>query len=157
LPPGAESHSYEPSPKDIITIKNSGVFIYGGGEGDAWVDRILESMDTSKMTIVRMMDAVDAVEEEIVEGMEEEAKPGEEEIAYDEHVWTSPRNALLIVGAITAALCKADSANAEFYSQNAVSFGKEWVRIAAPFKAIIAGPNGKTTLFATRFPFRTFR
>ncbi|WP_461255115.1 metal ABC transporter substrate-binding protein [Treponema sp. R80B11-R83G3] len=157
LPPGAESHSYEPSPKDIITIKNSGVFIYVGGESDAWVDRILESMDTSKMIIVRMMDAVDVVEEEIVEGMEEEAMPEEEEeTEYDEHVWTSPRNAILIVGAINAALCEADSANAEFYSQNAVSYCKELVKLDAAFNDVIAAAKRKTIVFADRFPFRYF-
>ena len=93
LPPGAESHSFEPSPRDIITIQNSAIFIYGGGESDEWVDRILESMDSGNMIIIAMMDSVEAVEEEVVEGMEEE--DGEEEGAYDEHVWTSPRQPAL--------------------------------------------------------------
>ncbi|MDR2447204.1 MAG: zinc ABC transporter substrate-binding protein [Treponema sp.] len=72
LPPGAESHSFEPTPRDIIKIQNCDVFIYTGGESDVWVDRIFESMDTSNMKIIRMMDAVDVVEEEIVEGMEDD-------------------------------------------------------------------------------------
>ncbi|MDR2484136.1 MAG: metal ABC transporter substrate-binding protein, partial [Treponema sp.] len=121
LPPGAESHSFEPAPRDIIRIQNSAMFIYTGGESDAWVDRILESMDTSKMRIVRMMDAVDLVEEEIVEGMEEEEEE-EEGIAYDEHVWTSPKNAIRIVRAITGALCEIDRANAALFQKNAQSY-----------------------------------
>jgi zinc transport system substrate-binding protein len=72
LPPGAESHSFEPTPRDIIKIQDCDVFIYTGGETDVWVDRIFESMDTSKKKIIRMMDAVDVVEEEIVEGMEDD-------------------------------------------------------------------------------------
>jgi zinc transport system substrate-binding protein len=72
LPPGAESHSFEPTPRDIIKIQGCDVFIYVGGENDVWVDRVLESMDTSKIKIIRMMDAVDVVEEEIVEGMEDD-------------------------------------------------------------------------------------
>jgi zinc transport system substrate-binding protein len=72
LPPGAETHSFEPTPRDIIKIQNCDVFIYVGGENDVWVDRILESMDTSNKKIIRMMDAVDVVEEEIVEGMEDD-------------------------------------------------------------------------------------
>ncbi|MDR2417520.1 MAG: zinc ABC transporter substrate-binding protein [Treponema sp.] len=72
LPPGTESHSFDPTPQDIITIQNSELFIYTGGESDVWVDRILESMDTSKMKIIRMMDVVEVVEEEIVEGMEDD-------------------------------------------------------------------------------------
>jgi zinc transport system substrate-binding protein len=154
LPPGAESHSFEPSPRDIITIQNSGIFIYGGGEGDAWVDRILESMNTSKMIIVRMMDAVDVVEEEIVEGME--ADEEEEETAYDEHVWTSPRNAILIVGAITEALCKADSANTDFYRKNAAAYSKELVQLDLLFTFEIIRAKRNTIVFADRFPFRYF-
>jgi zinc transport system substrate-binding protein len=72
LPPGAESHSFEPTPRDIIKIQDCDVFIYTGGETDVWVDRILESMDTTKKKIIRMMDAVEVVEEEIVEGMEDD-------------------------------------------------------------------------------------
>ena len=30
--PGAETHSYEPSPKDIITIQNADLFLYTGGD-----------------------------------------------------------------------------------------------------------------------------
>jgi zinc transport system substrate-binding protein len=72
LKPGAESHSYEPSPQDIIRVQNCDVFIYVGGESDAWVERIIDSMDTSRMKIVTLMDCVEVVEEEIVEGMEDD-------------------------------------------------------------------------------------
>lgn len=74
VPPGSESHSYEPSPKDIIKILESDVFIYAGGEGDTWVERIIVSMDERKGVSLAMIDMVEAVPEEIVEGMEEEAE-----------------------------------------------------------------------------------
>ncbi|MDR0639902.1 MAG: zinc ABC transporter substrate-binding protein [Spirochaetaceae bacterium] len=72
LPPGAESHSFEPTPRDIIKIQECDVFIYTGGESDVWVDRILDSFDSSKIRAVRMMDAVDVVVEEVVEGMQDD-------------------------------------------------------------------------------------
>jgi zinc transport system substrate-binding protein len=163
LPPGAESHSFEPSPKDIITVQNSDIFIFVGGEGDIWVDRILESVrvpkssNTSKMRIIRMMDAVDVVEEEIVEGMmEEEEEDEEEETAYDEHIWTSPCNAMLIVGAITESLCEADPANADFYLQNAAVYNEELEQLDAAFKEVTAAAKRNTVIFADRFPFRYF-
>jgi zinc transport system substrate-binding protein len=83
LPPGAESHSFEPTPRDIINMQNSGVFIYIGGESDAWVDRILGSLETSNMKIVRLMDVVDVVEEEIVEGMEDDDDHGHDHGEFD--------------------------------------------------------------------------
>lgn len=72
IPPGAETHSFEPTPRDIIRIQNCDMFIYVGGESDAWVENVLSSMDTSNMTIITLMDCVETVEEKIVEGMQEE-------------------------------------------------------------------------------------
>ena len=73
LKPGTESHSYEPSPSDIIKIMNCDIFIYTGGESDTWVDEILDSISENNrdIRIIKMLDVVDnAVEEEIVEGMQ---------------------------------------------------------------------------------------
>jgi zinc transport system substrate-binding protein len=72
LQPGAESHSFEPTPQDIIKVQNCDIFIYVGGESDAWVERILDSIDTSRMEIVTLMDCVEVVEELVVEGMQDE-------------------------------------------------------------------------------------
>lgn len=89
LPPGSESHSFEPTPQDIIAISECDVFIYVGGDSDAWVDGILDSIDTSNMKIVSMMDLVDTVQEEIVEGMEYDHDHSHEE--FDpEHVFDCP-------------------------------------------------------------------
>jgi zinc transport system substrate-binding protein len=155
LPPASESHSFEPTPKDIITIQNSDVFIYVGGESDVWVDRILDSMDISKMKVIRMMDEVNVVEEEVVEGMEEEAEE-EEGVAYDEHVWTSPQNAVRIVEAITETLCKVDTANADSYRQNADDYIAQIVELDSEFQTIVNNAKRKTIIFGDRFPFRYF-
>ena len=63
LKPGEETHSYEPTPQDIIDIQNSDVFIYTGGENDVWVEDILSSMPESDMLTLRLTDCVDTVEE----------------------------------------------------------------------------------------------
>jgi zinc transport system substrate-binding protein len=155
LPPASESHSFEPTPKDIITVQNSDVFIYVGGESDAWVERILGSMDTSGMAVISLMDAVEVVEEEVVEGMEEEAGE-EEEAAYDEHVWTSPQNAVRIVEAITDTLCRVDGANADFYRQNSENYTAELRALDAAFQSVVDNARRKTLVFGDRFPFRYF-
>jgi zinc transport system substrate-binding protein len=154
LPPGSESHSFEPSPRDIITIQNSDLFIYVGGESDQWVNRILESMDTGGMQILALMDTVEPVPEETVEGMEEEE--GEEDAAYDEHVWTSPQNAILIARAIAGALGETDRENASFYRQNAGVFIKNLDELDREFQAVVDGAKRKTIVFGDRFPFRYF-
>ena len=68
LKPGEESHSYDPTPQDIIRIKECDLFIYNGGENEEWVDGIVDSL--GDVRVIRMMDCVDRLyEEEIAEGM----------------------------------------------------------------------------------------
>lgn len=71
IPAGMDSHSFEPTPADIRTIQHTDVLISNGGTMEHWLEDTLGALDTSNMTIVTMMDYVDTVEEEIVEGMED--------------------------------------------------------------------------------------
>jgi zinc transport system substrate-binding protein len=157
LRPGSESHSFEPTPQDIIKIQNCDVFVYVGGESDEWVEGILESIGTPKMKIVTFMDCVEPVEEEIVEGMEEEEEEeGEDEhgAEYDEHVWTSPENAKRIVRKIAAVLGEADAANAAVYEKNAAAYLEKLDALSAAFRKTVDGGVRKTLVFGDRFPFR---
>ncbi|MDR3345250.1 MAG: metal ABC transporter substrate-binding protein [Oscillospiraceae bacterium] len=156
LPPASESHSFEPTPQDTIKIQNCDVFIYVGGDSDAWVDKLLDSMDTGNMTIITLMDCVDTVEEELLPGMEEEEGDEPEEPEYDEHVWTSPKNTKLIVQKISAALQELDTADADFYKQNETEYLAKLDELDAAFQAAVDGAARKTLVFGDRFPFRYF-
>jgi ABC-type metal ion transport system, periplasmic component/surface adhesin len=157
LPPGSESHSYEPTPQDIIKIQNCDIFVYVGGESDAWVHEVLESMDTGKMKIITLMDCVDTVEEEVVEGMEhEEDHEDEHEHELDEHVWTSPKNAAIIVQKISDALCEADTASADSYKENTAAYLAKLNELDIKFQRIVDLAVRKTLIFGDRFPFRYF-
>jgi len=161
LSPGAESHSFEPSPRDIITIQKSDLFVFTGGESDAWVERILQSMNTENMSIFAMIDFVDVVEEEFVEGMEHDHDHDHEEdycedAEYDEHVWTSVQNAILLIRSIAEILCELDEAHAEFYKENAAAYIEELEKLDAAFSELVEGASRKTIVFGDRFPFRYF-
>ena len=162
LPPGTESHSYEPSPKDIIVINESDLFIYSGGKISKWIDKILEStkIPDSKMKVLKLVELVEAVEEEIVEGMEdydhENGEYEEDHPVFDEHVWTSPLNAIVIVAAIAEALCELDGANADFYRQNAADYSARLNELDAAFRSVVSGAKRNTVIFGDRFPFRYF-
>lgn len=67
--PGREAHSFEPTPLDAVTISRADVFIYNGGEGEVWADDMLDAVGEDIGTVLRMMDFVDAREEEFSEGM----------------------------------------------------------------------------------------
>jgi zinc transport system substrate-binding protein len=105
------------------------------------------------------MDCVDVVEEEIVEGMEEEEEEGsdgEEESEYDEHVWTSPGNAKLIVQKIAGVLKERDASNAAVYERNTAAYLAKLTDLDNAFRTMINGARRKTFIFGDRFPFRYF-
>ena len=176
LKPGEESHSYEPTPQDIIAIQESDVFIYTGGENDVWVEDILSSMPEGGRLTLRMIDCVDTVEEEHVEGMkespghdhddheEDDADPygGEAEgdthsvHEIDEHVWTSPVNAALIVDRIKEVLIQADPSGEEVYEKNAAAYEEELAELDQEFRDVADHARRNLLIFGDRFPFRYF-
>ncbi len=170
LRPGQEVHSYEPTPQDIIAIQNCDLFIYVGGESDSWIDDVLEGMDTSHMVILSLMDLVEPLEEDtenILENPqdhdhEEDGHAQEEEGThlsgeeYDEHVWTSPQNAMLISQAICDALCEIDGANAETYRENTAAYLEELEQLDGAFRDVIDNAGRDTLIFGDRFPLLYF-
>lgn len=175
LAPGREAHSFEPTPRDALTIANADVFIYNGGEGETWVEDLLDAVGENIGTSACMMDYVDAHEEEIVEGMqvrehdhEHEHEYGEEhdhdhehdedsdEIEYDEHIWTSPENAVILCRAVCEAMCTQDGANADFYRANCEDYCAQLTALDEQFGALRAEAKRDLLVFADRFPLLYF-
>lgn len=154
--PGGESHSYEPTPKDIIAVNECDIFICSGGESDVWSNIILKSINTENKIVIQLMDCVEAVEEEITEGMTEKPTFGEneEEPEYDEHVWTSIKNAKKISEAIASAMCEKDKENAELYTDNLNRYIKQLDALDKSYEEAISASENKTLIFGDRFPFR---
>ena len=159
LPPGAESHSYEPTPKDILSVGDSDLFLYLGGESDAWVETLLTSIDGGVDTLT-LMDCVDDLKEEAeLEGMtaEKEEAHGEGQVLeYDEHVWTSPANAVAITLEIGEELSKIDPANEAQYRANAADYAAQIQTLDGKFRDFFADVDNKTMVFGDRFPLRYF-
>ena len=153
--PGAETHSFEPSPQDIITIQNADLFIYTGGDSDEWVDGILESVQNKNFHVFKMMDAVNLIEEETVEGMQEEEHE-EEGPEMDEHVWTSPKNAITIVEKLEETLSGLDESHKENFKTNSDSYVKELEELDKSFKEVVDSGKRKEIIVADRFPFAYF-
>ncbi|MBQ2957123.1 MAG: zinc ABC transporter substrate-binding protein [Clostridia bacterium] len=160
LKPGAEIHSYEPSPQDILAIQKSDLFVYVGGESDAWIKTILESAQSDTRKDVALMELVETTDEhghEHDEDHEHEYTHGEDhEHEYDEHVWTSPVNTMTIVSCLTDALCELDEANADFYRANEKAYLAELTELDEAFREVVASSEKKHLVFGDRFPLTYF-
>ena len=144
LKPGTESHTFEPTTQDIISIKNSDIFIYTGGESDKWVETILSAINTDKIKIIRLMDYIDPIINE-----------QHDHITYDEHIWTSPKNAKKIVQIISDALCEVSPKQEGLFKNNLNNILTELDELDKQFERTINLSN-KTVIFADRFPFSYF-
>lgn len=163
LSPGSEPHSYDPSPSDIVAIENCDIFIYNGGESDEWVENVLDSIENKNMKIMRMMDYVDLLYEQSVEHDEhehgeehnhvDEHEHGEE---YDEHIWTSVKNAEKLSDAIYYELSACDSANKSIYSSNRDRYISKLKSLDSKFSDIVSNAKRNTVVFGDRFPFLYF-
>ncbi|TWO99439.1 zinc ABC transporter substrate-binding protein [TM7 phylum sp. oral taxon 351] len=172
--PGAETHTYEPTPQDIIDIKNADMFVYVGGDSDDWVKKVLKDVDTKKTHVVKLVDLVSTVEEEIVEGMEDEDEHDhnhdhdheshahkhehdeeEEGPEIDEHVWTSPKKAMEIVKKIAEVASEIDADEKTKINDNAEKYVAEIAQVDKDLHQAIDGKISEIVV-ADRFPFRYF-
>ena len=172
LSPGREAHSFEPTPLDAVTISESDVFLYNGGEGEYWVDEMLAAAGEHIAVTARMMDYVDALDEEFSEGMQgadshdhddhshddhdHEDEHDSDEVEYDEHIWTSPKNAVVLCRAVCDAICGADPANEDFYRANCDAYCAQLEALDARFASLCEIAPRKLLVFADRFPMLYF-
>lgn len=151
LAPGSDLHSYEPSPQDIIKIKESDVFIYNGGESEEWLASIIDEIDTDKTTIIKMMDTVELVEESndnILEAKDEDSE-------YDEHIWTSPQNVQKICSKITSVIREKYPQYSGIFEKNLEAELEALKQLDQDFTELAKSKTG-TIIMADRFPLRYF-
>ena len=156
---GREAHSFEPTPMDVIRVSREDVFVYNGGEGEQWVEEILASAGEAVPTVVRMMDYADTVEEEPLEYGHDDHSGHEhdsDEIEYDEHIWTSPVEAMKLCRAICDALCAAAPSHAEVFRGNLENYLRELSALYADFRQVCSEKKRSLLVFGDRFPLLYF-
>lgn len=154
IQPGGESHTYEPTPQDIISIQNADVFLYIGGENDAWVDDILNSIDTTEIQIVKLIDYVELTS--VGEEEHNHSHSDEHSSEFDEHIWTSPMNAKKMVEAISEAICKADPENADYYNNNTANYSAKLIDLDTRIRDVVSNAKRTELIFGDRFPLIYF-
>lgn len=151
---GADLHNFRPSAADKVSILNSDLFVYTGGESDDWARTLLENADKD----VRSLDLIEALGDRALteeEGIEESGEHDHEhEDEVDEHIWLSVQNAKALVSAITEELCGVDEENAALYQSNAASYLAELSDLDEAFQKTVSSAKRSVLVFADRYPFR---
>lgn len=149
LKPGSDVHFFEPTPSDILKIRNADLFIYNGGESDEWVDSILESLgDTDKPVVMKMTDYVKPLTE-----MDADHHAEDEE---DEHIWTSLDNAKTLVSKISDEVSKLDSKNKSIYHRNGLDYIEKISKVQSEIENTVNSSKSKKIVVGDRFPLLYF-
>ena len=113
VPPGADVHSLQSTPKDSLAVNKAAVIVSNGLGLDAFLDGLLES--------ARSPNSVHVVGSE---GLESVSTKGGVAGGDDPHLWLNPL-AVHYVGRIRDGLAQADPTNAQLYQTNAAAYIQE--------------------------------
>ena len=132
VPPGSESHSFEPTAQDILRIQNCDLLICNGGESEVWMESILDGLEGQVPRLV-MLECVEALEEEVKAGMQVTGHNHEAE-AHDGH----------------------DPDNGAYYAQRTEDYCRKLLDLDEGFRWLAESAGHPTMIFADRFPARYF-
>ncbi len=163
LPPGVESHSYEPTPKDISRIKKSDLFIYTGEYMEPWAKKIADSINGNNLIITDVSKGITLLGHEEHEDHEdheehEEHKDheGHSHGSKDPHIWLDPINAKKMVDNIVEDMIKADEENKDFYITNAEEYKKQLDLLDQEIIKTLKNTKSNKIIYGGHFAFGYF-
>jgi len=115
VPPGADPHTYEPTPGQLVELSQAKMYAELGSGLEfelAWMDKI--SQQNKQMLIVDCSKGISLIES--TEDSHEETS-GEHQGGTDPHDWLSPKDAEIMVKNIAAGLMTVTPENESYYAQ----------------------------------------
>ncbi|MBR5273281.1 MAG: zinc ABC transporter substrate-binding protein [Clostridia bacterium] len=156
LKPGMESHTYDPSTADIYKITSADLFIYTGKDMEAWVEKVIASIDKNGPTIVDATREIELLHSEHHEG----DNADDHDHVYDPHIWLNPLNAAQMLDTILEAICKIDPDNESFYRENAKKYKDEILLLDSDIERTIneakISSDVDTLVFGGKFAYAYF-
>ena len=148
LPPGTESHTYDPSPADILKVSDSDIFLYTGKEMEPWADKIINSVKNKNLIVGNVSAEIDLMQ---VEHHHHHNETCHHEHNLDPHIWLDPTLAAKMVDNIALTFCQKDPQNNDYYKNNAENYKNKLYELDDNFKNMINSSKRKAIVFVGRF------
>ncbi len=134
IPPGASPHTYEVTPAQMVQLSRARIYGKVGSPIEfelSWLDRLLaQNRDILVVDCSRGIDLIKS---------DDPDEPG-----LDPHIWTSPRNAGIMVQNICTGLVQADPQNRQYYEDNRDSYLKELGDLDAEMVALLKNAGNRS-------------
>jgi len=138
VPPGAEPHTFEPTPSLMMDMAKTDLYVMNGAGLEFWMDKLLQA---NKMVVV-------------VDSSQGIALLQESEAEMDPHVWISLRNAAMQVKNICSGLIAVDPANKDYYIRNREDYLQKLQSLDEELNQTFAGKDRR--IFIVHHPAWTY-
>ncbi len=138
VPPGAEPHTFEPTPSLMVDMSKADLYVMNGAGLEFWIDRLLQA--NKDMTVIDSSKGIDLI--------------SESEDEMDPHIWISLKNAAVQVQNICSGLIQVDPANKDYYSQNRDSYLEQLKALDEELNSSFTAPKKK--IFVVHHPAWTY-
>lgn len=153
LESGTDMHSYSNtiSVEDKVKILSCDLFICIGGSSEKWIDDLLSDESSKEIKTLKLIDCVG----ELVCPSEDDHTDHDHSHSHecDEHIWLSPKRAIMMCEAIYREICALDSENTEIYAENNEKYKEKLKKLDGDFENMVLSAKNDHIVFADRFPF----
>lgn len=160
LPPGVESHAFEPTPSQIIQITQADLFIYTNAAMEPWIDKIVENIKDEKLLVLESAKGITYIDHDHDDHDDHDDLDDHDD--YDDHddhddedphVWLDPINAKIMVNNILEALIQIDPVNKDFYTANAQDYLSKLDDLDLAYQEVFAFTDNDTIVYGGHFAF----
>jgi ABC-type Zn uptake system ZnuABC Zn-binding protein ZnuA len=163
LPVGADPHTYDPAPRDVVMIADADVVFASGLGLETFLDTLIENAGAAGR-VVQVSEGIAFTEliEKSADEHEGDADTHQDE-SRDPHTWTDPNLVMVWVEVMAARLSDLDPAHAGDYAANAAAYQVElstldtWVRQQVDqipeAERLIVADHTQYSYFAARYGF----
>ncbi len=138
VPPGAEPHTFEPTPSLMMDLAKADLYVMNGAGLEYWIDNLLAA--NKRMVVVDSSQGISLLQENVGE--------------IDPHIWLSLRNAAIQVENICSGLIKVDMQNRDYYIKNRDAYLEKLNALDKELNRTFAGKKMK--MFIVQHPAWTY-
>ena len=120
--PGADIHTYQPTPRDILKAENADLILWNGLNLEIWFEKFFQNIETTPSVVLTKGIKTMGISQGSYKG-----KP-------NPHAWMSPKDGLIYIENIRAAFVKYDPINAVTYNKNAKEYSQKLKSTILPIR-----------------------
>ncbi len=170
LPPGTDSHSFDPRPSDMLKLNNADIFVYTGKYMEPWAERIVAGLDNKRLKVLDASQGItlskghhhddDDDDNDIVDDHDEcddeDCHHCSHGHSFDPHIWLDLSLAVKMVDSITATLIECSPENADIYRKNSEEYKAKLIELDNEIAGIVARGKRRSLVFGGHFAYLYF-